>query len=282
MSHPVIYLFCEDRSSETVCFKIQDDLAAELDVQLIRSGGVRGMRAFKNGFLERIGKSTYKGYLIFRDRDFDAEIPEQIELTNTKDKNGIVSKNEFMSHRVTIENYLIDANSIVQYLACVNQEIELVTIKQCLRTAAREIVSYSAVRHALGAVRKPLSIETTWTSGSGTLPQDLTDKSCQAEAEKLMMSFQDDASSIQISELNRKYLLFKSKFDEAFLDREEFLVWFNGKDLMTALQKQFHAIDLMDFSPKRYYEFVLKNLDYSVFNDLVQLKEEIRKLAIAT
>ena len=97
---------------------------------------------------------------------------------------------------------------------------------------------YQTVRWALaqmlsmGAARKQLT--TTWTKGSGELPnpQSLDLQSCRHEALQLIGEFKQATDLITPEVFEEHLTFFQQYFDQSyFWEDKQYLIWFHGKDL---------------------------------------------------
>jgi hypothetical protein len=66
---------------------------------------------------------------------------------------------------------------------------------------------------------------------------------------------------------------FDTQFNrKSFYENSEYLVWFQGKDFAKSIQ-----LLLNDFPTKDYYKFAKTRFDYTLFEDLVELRQEIQQ-----
>ena len=262
-------LFHEGEYDGDVLHRVVDGLA---NVRVIRANGKYGLAAFMQGYQTANSRSvTAPGRLMaFRDRDFDFPVSDTESLIQP------VQANQRVSYRTTIENYLITPD----ILAAFNHEKglgfdELADSEQArnlLDTTARELTAYSAVRHALGATRRPTRLGTTWTNGSGHLPEKLTFDACKQAAMDLINAHQQDTQTISVSTFEAHLTAFQQQFsEEAFIEQGQYLVYFHGKDLMKRVSQQIGAA----FPVRLYYRYALDHFDYKQFPDLVELREWI-------
>jgi hypothetical protein len=206
------------------------------------AGGKYQLRAFMRGRLAAGGVAP--NYIAFRDRDFDAEPPAAVSLIPYHSGEPI-----YMSHRSTVENYLIEVELIDTYW---RQHAGTprwqhgpspgrTDIGLWMTDTARQLIAYQAARWALASV-KPSErwpeIQTTWTKGSGHLPSSLDASSCLAAATALVTAFSEATGQVTGARLGEKYQTYIDRFSAArFLSDAEYLVWFQGKDLQKAMQK---------------------------------------------
>lgn len=224
---------------------------------------------------ENVAPSKSDYWLFWRDRDFDKE-PEFCKLLDFDAKGKIC-----YSHRTTIENYLLDAEMFYQF--CLQTSVSFVwkskakheglkEIEFVFKRQAEKIKSYQAVRYALSSIRNKTNLQITnsWSGGSGTLPKSLIDTDCKSEGSKILEAVFNSVkiycSPPEFEEFQKKVTHYLAIFDQNFFDNFDFLVWFQGKDLMASLQR----VEIFD--EKKYYKFALKHFDYTRFPDLVALR----------
>lgn len=268
--HNVVRIYCEG-TEKSFDFQILNKVVEELfSIRITPIGGKGGGGAVMN-FAEAQEKGVSKPSfsLFFRDRDFDQPVPAKEEL--------VINKRTHYSYRTTIENYLFDESLFCEFigkdkkLQAKYPNIKTAQdVKEVFIQTAQSIRYYQAVRHTLGKMRLPVDFGTTWTGGSGTLPKDLSEEVCRQEA-LLRIASEKDKTSFWTEELFENILgEFLAKFDDAFFENLDFLVYFQGKDFATALQK-----NLPEFPTANYYKFALRHFDYTKFADLVQLRKII-------
>jgi hypothetical protein len=262
-------VFCEGEA-QSLDYKILLHLKSALSqnsLTIIPCGGKRGMSSFMNGYLKN-GSSLFKkeNSYAFRDRDFDFQMPESEGLVPT-DHQRVVA-----GFRTTIENYLLDPQKFFQYLqsnhpACRVQTAE--DAKNLFYQAARKLKFYTAARHALGASRSRIEFDTTWTGGSGILPERFDDDFCLQQSLDLIIPERERLNN-ELSEIRFKteYEQFAQSFNDNFIEQGKYLKWFNGKDLAEAIRQD---LDVPNFSFRRYYNFALSTFNFRDFPDLIEL-----------
>jgi hypothetical protein len=201
---------------------------------IVPLGGKFGSPAYIQGYLEAGRVMKPKFAFLLKDRDFDYPLPDNVQLIDAKLNNGGNGTFLYATYRAAIENYLINESLLCSFLLEKGENINENTISSIFKTAARTISDYSAVRHALGKLRKPLNLKTTWIKeGSGHLPHSDILGSLQllkSEAHVMVSSFEDMASSISIEIFDRILIDFKTHFDsEKFWLNSEYMIWFHGK-----------------------------------------------------
>lgn len=262
-------LFHEGEYDGIVLNNVLDGLEG---VALIRAAGKFGMGAFMQGFEASANRSVVapSKLIAFRDRDFDFPVPQTESLIIP------AQGNQRVSYRTTIENYFLSPDT----LAAFNDEKKLgitsladsAQAKTLLDEVANDLITYSAVRHALGATRKPSRLGTTWTGGSGNLPVDLTYDHCKARAVAMIGTYQNEVQTISESTFEAHLTAFHNQFSDAdFIQQGEYLVYFHGKGLMKRLSQELGAA----FPVRLYYRYALDHYDYGQFPDLVELREWI-------
>ena len=267
-------LFCEGKgtSLDYVIFsKLLQIVSNPSSITLVPLGGKFNSTAFVDGYIQRGGVVAIDKAFFLRDRDFDFPIPEIPSLISVAERKGI-NRNVFIyaSYRTTVENYLINSNLLHEFIER-SSPLSLVNVTQIVTEAAQTIVHYSAVRHALGKIRKPVALGTTWiVEGSGHLPNSPILQSldqCMDKAEELINRFAQDADMISTNEFRRFADEFSQRFaDRLFWENGEFLVWFHGKDLQKAITNQFINQGVR-FSWTNYYRFAIDKIDFFQFTD---------------
>ena len=244
---------------------------------VVPSGGKQGLRAFIRGRLT--GYQNPPRYVAFRDRDFDVEPPASIALIRPYPDRSI-----FLSYRAAVENYLIDAALIDGYW---NEHSNSASnwnhgdspgiddIASWIDDAARGLIDYQAARWALASL-KPSErwpeLSTTWTDGSGHLPTSLAEDDCLVSAKRLVSDFKDDTRNISEDILLERYKRFSAEFASPdFMDRADYLVWFHGKDLGKAMQRQRPN----SISVRHFLGWAADHIHWNDHPDLKELAAEI-------
>ena len=256
-------IYCEGKRGShdnDILEKVLGDLRPNVEIKPI--GGKRGSKAIM-AYIESQGLTAAKAddYLMFRDRDFDQPVPSHEALTT----DGHVC----FSYRTTIENYLLDSQMMFEYdrekgtgfFASVSDAESL------MNDAANDIKEYQAVRHALGVLREGATFGTRWTEKDGVLPPLLGLEECVAKAYQLIQDANIKTDRWNEAELRQESVRFLDIFDSGFFNRQEYLVWFQGKDLAKAICNRLNNFDL-----KSYYKFAKSRFDYTRFADLRELR----------
>lgn len=260
------FLLCEGSSDVQFLNKI----ITPLPVRIIPTGGKYGAGSFIKGFLESKKVSKPDFYFYYRDRDFDFEPPsDQPELS-------IKQGGLLVSHRITLENYLISAEQMLIFLSSYKstpvRQYTLQDLETAIEQAARDIKFYQASRHALGAIRVPIEVKTTWIeNGSGTLPLQLDENSCLQQALMHINPQREKISAYTDQKFQEKYQYFIQLFNDTFFVEKKYFAWFQGKDLITSIKRQ-----LPDFPMKSYLNFAMSSFTPEAFPDLLQLKQLIQ------
>jgi hypothetical protein len=237
-------------------------------------GGKHGMRAFIEGYLGAYSDTNQPDYLGFRDRDFDVEPPEQPQLTRWPGEKPI-----WLSYRAAVENYSIDAHLIHRYWAerenapgwSYGPAPSLRVIEEKIQVSAQALADYQAVRWALAQLKPGArwpELPTTWTGGSGTVPDSLHYADCLTNAHQLVTSFQDNIRDVQTDRLSHYAETYRQKFSTVdFFEEEKYLIWFHGKDHLAQLCRCLAP----NFPRRHYADWAAEHLDVRKHPDLLQL-----------
>ncbi len=258
-------IYCEGTSGShdyDILNKMLGDLGPNVDIKPI--GGKRGAKAIMSYTEEPSSPRTAAkadAYLMFRDRDFVQPVPSQEKLT--------MDGHVFFSYRTTIENYLLNPQDLYDFdrekgtglFASVSDAENL------MKDAAYDIKDYQAVRHALGVLREGASFGTRWTEKDGVLPARLGLDDCIDEANRLILDAKIKTDRWNEADLRQKVERFLAIFDNDFFNRQDYLVWFQGKDLAKSICNRLNNFDM-----KSYYKFAKSRFDYTVFADLIELR----------
>jgi hypothetical protein len=256
----IVKVYCEGKQGSWDFFvlqKINEVLGNRLMIRPI--GGKRGAKSIIQ-YQEQNDVTRSDFFLFFRDRDFDIPVQDKASLTQ--------NKYVCFSHRTTIENYLITPSAIKEYCNQINEKHQTtINGEQLLMAAANQIREYQAVRHALGKLRNPdATFQTTWTEKSGKLPESLELEACKTEASKLLSCATNATEHWNQNDLDIAIQCFLNKFDENFMQNHEYLVWFQGKDLLASL-----SLVSPEFHIREYLKFASDLFHFADFPDLVDL-----------
>ncbi|MCU0347807.1 MAG: DUF4435 domain-containing protein [Saprospiraceae bacterium] len=265
------YIFCEG-GAKSHDRRILDTLILELAVKprLVTAGSKRGMPAFIDGYFSGQRAVSPAFQIAFRDRDFDFPIPDKQSLIYT-DK-----KRLFASYRTTIENYLIAPDILFNFIEAKGISDTGITneasSKLFLDEVAAELKFYSAARHTLGSMRENLDFGTTWMPKSGALPESLEKEYCIEKSLMLIEPSREKSSNLSVDIFEKRYSEFLGKFDQSFFEKGDYLIWFNGKDLMELIRKR---LANTTFSEKAYFDFAHQYFDFRKFPDLTELFDKL-------
>lgn len=267
------FIFCEgnrDSWDKEVLEKIIESTQL-IDIEVVPVGGKGSLANFRDGYVKgnRLVRDDVES-LGFRDRDFDFPVPERPQLI--KAGNYI-----YASYRTTIENYVLDPEKLFRYLEekkyldKLKKHIRsLEDVQTAFRDTALQLKYYAAARCALGEVRKAIRLDTTWRSGSGDLPDELSRGHCLNEAIRLVQAAANQADSYTQETITKSYEQFLERFDDEFFQNNSYLIWFNAKDLEALLKPKLFQTD---FSFKAYYTNSISRFEYDQFPDLVELRD---------
>ncbi|PPT09811.1 hypothetical protein CKA32_003240 [Geitlerinema sp. FC II] len=123
------------------------------------------------------------------------------------------------------------------------------------------------------AARKQL--KTTWTGGSGKLPESLTLQDCKNRGLELVDRFRQAALSVTFENFQTHLSHYQHRFSQdEFWTENCYLIWFHGKDLQKEMQRQqSNYISLSSF-----FEWAIDRLDMTQHPDLMDLKARIEDL----
>jgi hypothetical protein len=253
----VITIYCEGKAGSSD-FDILSKVIDDLTVKIKPIGGKRGAKSAIQVYEESY-KSDLK--LFFRDRDFDKPVPNSISLI----KDSYV----YFSYRTTIENYLIDFDTIKDFSK--GKSWDSADLNTKFIQAAKDIKYFQAMRHTLGALRIPTDFGTNIMEKSGLLPPDLSKNYCNEQGYLRIEESKTKTTRWTREKYNEMFNKFSSLFSDDFIESYQFLIWFQGKDFMKSLCKTLGGL-----SPKDYYQFSKARFDYTKYPDLVQLRELLK------
>lgn len=235
-------------------------------------------------------------YIIFRDRDFDVQPPSTIQLLQLGNRLG--NRSIALTYRSCIENYLLDPDLIhtywtTKYTEKLDNPISswghgnspgVEAISMWIESSARNLQFYQAVRWALGDLLRMSTareqLKTTWTGGSGKLPDLLDLQSCQNQALELINQFRQAVDSVTPENFEASLNSYQQLFtQEDFWIQKQYLIWFHGKDI----QKQMHK-QKPNYPPLKkrkggdFFDWAITKLDITQHPDLVALKARIEQL----
>ena len=261
----IVKIYCEGKKGSHD-FDILDKVVHALPVQIEPIGSIRGAGAIIQFKESEIVKSDFK--ILFRDRDFDLPIPSDPKLEQDPNR-----KYCYFSYRNTIENYLFDPSVMFSFLKekNINAEIKLdseKSVKELFIQVAETIKYYQAVRHTLGKMRVNIDFGTKLTDKSGVLPKKLDEASCKDLAFNKIEYERLKTEAWSRDEFEKVYSGFIEMFSPTFMNKLEFLVYFQGKDFAASLQGL-----IPGFPIKPYFKYAKQHFDYNNFEDLVELRK---------
>jgi hypothetical protein len=265
------YIFCEGES-KSHDRRILDTLILDLSIKprLVTAGSKRGMPAFIDGYFSEQKAVSSAFQIAFRDRDFDFPVPESPSLIAT-DK-----KRVFASYRTTIENYLIAPDIIFKFIEGKGIKdtgiTSVASAKSFLDNIASELSFYMAARHTLGSMRENMDFGTTWMPKSGVLPESLDKDYCIGKSLELIEPSRYKTNTLTSKVFEDRYSMFLEKFDHTFFEKGDYLIWFNGKDLMELIRKRLASTA---FSEKQYFDFAHHYFEFRNFPDLIELFDKL-------
>jgi hypothetical protein len=241
---------------------------------VIQGVGKFGQRSFIDGYGRSPGATSSQNIIGFRDRDFDFPMSQQPAITDA-------GNNIWVSHRRTIENYLLTPKSFRSFLATDGKNklrgISGDHFEALLMDAGKDLRFYQAARQSLGEIRDRNSFETSWTGKSGKLPTNLDRKYCESEAKELLTDYLHNSQKIadqrRFADLYEKYC---ESFDDDFFEKGKHLEWFQGKDLKSQLSIKLNEI-VSGFPWSAFFTYSINNFDYTQFPDLVEFRAILDK-----
>jgi hypothetical protein len=252
----VIKVYCEGKAGSPD-FDLLSKVVDGLNVLIIPIGGKTGAKSAIQVREEGLSKSDFK--LFFRDRDFDAPVPDTASLQND-------GSYVYYSYRTTIENYLLEYQTIEAYSQ--GKSWFTADLEANYIAAAKEIKFFQATRHTLGKLRVPTDFGTNIASKSGNLPEDLSESFCRNAGFELINESVQKIKSWTKEGYDEVYDEFLAVFNDEFFNSKKFLTYFQGKDFMKSLCQK-----LPGFSPKQYYQYAKSKFNYRDFNDFVELRK---------
>lgn len=228
----------------------------ELDAQLLAplfAGNpvVEAIKSSKNALAPRTRTERQKAgpcvsYL--RDRDFDYDPLDQLDQpTIDKAENGIVLGWRWSRH--SIENYMLEPA-----IACTALAVDEATYQTALSIAGSKIKYYQAARWAIGIARSalpPYYELRTQPDGANEfyLPGDdgLTDDTAKNWALDHVEAFANRVRpKLEANAIAESYDKYSGFFNhEESVPVETILVYFSGKDLMTALDPFWRPLGIL-------------------------------------
>ena len=285
-------IFCEGKQS-SLDYQLLSQIVAPISGDkptIIPAGSKFTFSIFAQGYFHPNEVESQR-YIVFRDRDFDAKPTPSIELLQLSNRLG--NRSIALTHRSCVENYLLNTDLIHTYWAAkYTQKIEYPTtqwahgdspgretIAEWIESSARNLQFYQAVRWALADLLSMsparAQLKTTWTGGSGKLPESLDLQSCQNRALELVDQFREAVDSVTRENFEASLNLYQQHFiQEDFWTQKQYLIWFHGKDIIKEMQRQKpNYISLYEF-----FNWAIDQLDITQHPDLMELRARIEQL----
>lgn len=279
-------VFCEGKDSSLDYELLKNVIDGLSGITIVPSGGKFGFSIFREGYFS--GKDFSKD-IVFRDRDFDICPGHDVRLLRLKNRGGNLIA--FTTYRACVENYLIDADLIHTYWN--ERHIEkqenpsakwghkhspgIKAVSDWIEVGARSIKDYQAVRWALSDLMRTtearVQLKTTWTGRSGILPESLELNDCQSVAIQWINRFRESVREVTADRFENSLAEYQGN-NEGFWMQKQYLIWFHGKDIQKAMQRQKQSyISLKDF-----FVWAVERLDISQHPDIIELRNEIQRL----
>lgn len=272
-------LFCEGEPT-SLDHALLSYLPYRTSPRLIPAGGKQGIPSFVSGALS--GRPEEPPYLVFRDRDLDAEPPQQPQLVQLHPTKPIYS-----GYRSCIESYFLSGTVMVTYWneALTKRGPSPLSSTQfdgVIEVAARKVADYQAVRWGLKKLAREhyaTDLPDKLADDSGGLPADLSYAGCVDDATSVINGYRANAGA-RTPELFRTYASeYRARFqDQRFFTLGAFLVWFHGKDLKTAFQTELERQHPnLNFPTDHYMKWAAGQMArwYQQYPDLVELVDRV-------
>jgi len=285
-------IFCEGKQTSLdsrLLNKVVENLLGDRPT-IVATGSKFTFSIFVQGYFSRDATGNQQ-YIVFRDRDFDAKPTANIQLLQLGNRLGHSSV--FLTYRACVENYLFDADLIHTYwVAKYAEKLEnsssrwghgdspgINVISGWIETAARSLQEYQAVRWALADLLQMSAareqFKTTWTGGSGQLPSSLALQDCRVQAVELINQFTQAVATVTQDRFEESLATYQHSFvQEEFWVQQQYLIWFHGKDLQKAMQRQ----QSQYISLKAFFDWAIPQLDITQHSDLMELRTRIEQL----
>lgn len=284
------FVFCEGVLDEIL---LQRVIVGSSTITVKPIGSKDGFTHRIEGYLSGTGKTdtSQTTYIALRDRDFDHhDIPSKCQLIERDKKGKPVNQWVFLTYRACIESYLIDAELIHRYWDHLHsgpknplpEPLRPEAIENKIVEAAQSIADYQAVRWGVSSFipqQPPYSPRLRVSEKKdGDLPAQLSFDACLKEAERVFQQAYLDhpTSCLQWDMIVPHILEYRDRFNqENFYKNQEHLIWFHGKDLMTAV---FKILNVPGLGRKSYAEWAVVNVDFERYDDLRELDQRCRAL----
>ena len=285
-------IFCEGKQSSLdyeLLSRLVEDISSDR-CTIIPAGSKFTFSIFAQGYFFP-DEVVSQRYIVFRDRDFDVQPTSTIQLLQLGNRLG--NRTIALTYRSCIENYLLDPDLIHTYWT--EKYIERLdnptsrwahgnspgveAISMWIESCAKNLQFYQAVRWALGDLLRMSTareqLKTTWTGGSGKLPELLDLQNCQNQALELINQFRQAVNSVTPETFEASLNSYQQLFtQEDFWTQKQYLIWFHGKDLKKEMQRQQpNYISLSSF-----FDWAVTKLDLTQHPDLMELRARIEQL----
>ena len=282
-------IFCEGKQTSLdsqLLNRIVDNLPGDKPT-IVGAGSKFTFSVFAEGYFFP-DEVVNQRFIIFRDRDFDA-VPNSANIQLLQFGRQPI----FLTHRACIENYLLDENLIHTYWETKYKEKidnpsskwghgsppEIENISKWIKDSAYTLKDYQSIRWALGDLLQMqgarIQLKTTWTGSSGKLPVSLSLPDCHNDAVRLIENFRNAIETVTIEQFEKSLTKYQNQFSQSeFWEQKQYLVWFHGKDIQKAMQRQeSRYISLGDF-----FDSMISQFDFTQYPDLVELRAKIEQL----
>lgn len=285
-------IFCEGKQSSLdprVLNRVVENLTGDKPT-IVPAGSKFTFSIFAQGYFfpdEVVGQR----YIVFRDRDFDAQPTSNIQLLQLGTRLGAGSI--FLTHRACIENYLLNTDLIhIYWMEKYAEKLAnpssrwshgdspgVNVISNWIETSAKQLQEYQSVRWALSDLLRMSAtrsqLKTTWTGGSGKLPNSLVREDCHANGANLINEFSQAVSTVTQAQFESSLSQYQTRFNQAdFWTQKDYMIWFHGKDLQAAMQRQENQY----ISLKSFFDWAITRFDINQHPDLLELRNRIEQL----
>ncbi len=274
-------VFCEGKES-SLDYSLLQKIVIDNTVSIVSAGSKFTFSIFAEGYFY---KSNSRKYIVFRDRDFDIRPTETVQLLQLGKM--------FLTHRACVENYLLDADLIDSYWKEKYREKQensasrwghkdspgIRDISDWIEISAKALKEYQAVRWALGDLSQisgaRSQIKTTWTRGSGNLPESLNIQDCKANAINLLEEFRNALETVTKEKFEARLDEYRKQFEDSeFWINKHYLIWFHGKDIQKEMQIQRQSY----ISLENFFDWAVSHIDIMNYPDLIELQNKIENM----
>jgi hypothetical protein len=247
---------------------------AKYRCQIIPMGGKQAAKNFAKGYSVGTNESNW---LILRDRDLDIESNPSL----------IRREKIIFTGKTCIESYFISPNLMQNFLETEKlvEQQKIDDHNKVLQDVVQSLSHYQATRWALQDMRSLIAnksdeeslsrsggqfdLPNRWTKKDGTLPQHLNKEGCEEEAVKLCRKFKNIFEQVNLDYLHQRIEHYVLKFDAEDFQREKYLDWFHGKDVMSLWIQKYQNVGY-----DKYCKWAAYNVDWQKqFVDLVEIQK---------